>query len=198
MPKTIEFFFDFVSPYSYIGWNKLPRLRAASGAEVEIKPMFLGGVMQATGNSPPGMVAAKSRYMMSDLNRCAEDVNAPFHMNPSFPMNTLRILRAALGFQDDTNEQLRFIDACFKHAWGIETPKNLGEKSDIAAMCAAEGFDADSVLAMGSDESLKAALTANTEDAVARGAFGAPTLFVGDEMFFGTDRFDFVAAAARS
>lgn len=190
MPKSFEFFFDYTSPTAYIGDYAARDVAMRTGAEMIYRPMFLGGVMQATGNQPPGMVAAKGKYMGRDLLRCAARFGLPFAFNPHFPLKTLPILRATLGLVGD--ERRAFIDACWSHIWGSDGPKNLGDPEEIKAMCASIGLDGDKVLAMGKDEALKAELAASTEEAVTRGAFGAPTFFVGEEMFFGHDRLDYV------
>jgi len=152
--------------------------------------MFLGGVMNATGNQPPGMIQAKAKYMSADVPRCAARYGLEFGFNPFFPLKTLTLLRASLGMGAD--EFATFRDACWSHIWGPEGHKNLGDPEEIKAMCAKIGMDGDRVLAMGKDDALKAKLAANTEEAVKRGAFGAPTYFVGEDMFFGHDRLDYV------
>ena len=190
MPKSFEFFFDYTSPTAYIGDYAGRELAARTGADMIYRPMFLGGVMHATGNQPPGMVAAKGKYMSVDIPRCAARYGLPFAFNPAFPLKTLPILRASLGLEGE--DLARFRDACWSHIWGADGPKNLSEDHEIKAVCAAIGLDGEHILAMGKDGALKAKLTANTEEAIARGAFGAPTYFVGDEMFFGHDRLDYV------
>ncbi len=195
MAKTLEFFFDYVSPTAYLAWHATPDVLERTGAEIVYRPMFLGGVMQATGNRPPGMVAAKGEYMNHDMARCARRIGVEMFMNPAFPMNTLRALRATVGLAGEPETQERFMAACFNASWGAPEPKNLGERSAVEEICADLDLDAERILAMGSDDGLKDALMANTNEAVERGAFGAPTFFVGDEMFFGHDRLDYVEEA---
>lgn len=192
MPKSFEFFFDYTSPTAYIGDYAARAVAARTGAEMIYRPMFLGGVMQATGNSPPGLVPAKAKYMGADVPRCAARYSLPFAFNPYFPLKTLTLLRASLGLAPD--EFATFRDACWGHIWGADGQKNLAEPDEIRAMCNTIGLDGDKIVAMGKDDALKAKLAANTEDAIARGVFGAPTYFVGDEMFFGHDRLDYVEA----
>lgn len=196
MPKALEFYFDYISPYSHIANAAVKQLAARTGTPVDLKPMFLGAVMQATGNRPPGLVPAKGAYMMTDLNRCAARHGLSIRMNPHFPMvNTRGLLRATIGLADDPDMQRRFIDACFRHMWETPTPLNPGEDASIAAMCAAEGFDHEAIRALADAPANKAALKTNTDTAIARGAFGSPTFFVGDEMFFGHDRLEYAEAA---
>lgn len=190
MANSFEFFYDYTSPTAYIGDYAARAVAARTGAEMIYRPMFLGGVMQATGNQPPGMVAAKGKYMGKDVPRCAARYGLPFGFNPFFPLKTLTLLRTSLGLEGE--DLAKFRDACWSHIWGEDGHKNLGEPDEIKAMCAKIDMDGDSIVAMGKDDVLKAKLVANTEEAVARGAFGAPTYFVGEEMFFGHDRLDYV------
>ncbi len=189
---SFEFFYDYTSPTAYIGDYAARAVAARTGAQMVYRPMFLGGVMQATGNSPPGMVAAKGAYMGKDVPRCAARYDLPFAFNPAFPLKTLPILRATLGLEGD--ELAKFRDACWSYIWGADGPKNLGDPEEITALCQSIGLDAERVLAMGKDDALKTKLVANTEEAVKRGVFGAPSYFVGDELFFGHDRLDYVEA----
>ncbi|MEO9970669.1 MAG: 2-hydroxychromene-2-carboxylate isomerase [Hyphomonadaceae bacterium] len=190
MPKSFEFFYDYTSPTAYIGDYAARAVADRTGAEMIYRPMFLGGVMQATGNSPPGMVAAKGKYMGKDVPRCAARFGLPFAFNPAFPLKTLPLLRASLGLAG--SDLAKFRDACWSHIWGSDGPKNLGEPDQIKTMCSKIGLDGEQVLALGKDAALKAKLVDNTEEAVSRGVFGAPTYFVGEEMFFGHDRLDYV------
>ena len=190
MTRSFEFFFDYTSPTAYIGDYAARAVVERTGAEMIYRPVFLGGIMHATGNSPPGMVAAKGKYMSVDVPRCAARYGLPFGFNPAFPMKTLPILRASLGLEPD--EFATFRDACWERIWGAKGPKNLGDPDEIKAMCEEIGFDAERILAMGKDDALKAKLLANTDEAVTRGTFGAPTYFVGEHMFFGHDRLDYL------
>lgn len=190
MAKSFEFFFDYTSPTAYIGDYAAREVAARTGAEIIYRPMFLGGVMNATGNKPPGMVQAKAKYMGQDMPRCAARYGLSFGFNPFFPLKTLTLLRASLGL--DPDEFAKFRDACWSHIWGAEGHKNLGASEEIKAMCTKIDMDGDRILAMGKDGELKAKLAANTEEAVERGAFGAPTFFVSDQIFFGHDRLDYV------
>lgn len=196
MTKALEFYFDYISPYSHIANAAVKQLKARTGAVVEIKPMFLGAVMQGTGNRPPGMVPAKNTYMLADLQRCAGRYGLTVRMNPYFPLVSTRdLLRATIGLAGDPAEQQRFIDACFRYMW--ETPEALKPDDDasVKAMCDAEGFDFAEIKRLANDDACKAAMKENTDTAIARGAFGSPTFFVGEEMFFGHDRLDYAAEA---
>jgi len=192
--KTIEFLFDFGSPTTYLAHTQLPRIAAETGARIDYVPMLLGGVFKATGNQSPVMVPAKGRWMGGDLARFARRYRVPFTFNPHFPINTLTLMRGAVGLQMRQPDRfMPYVDAMFRAMW-VE-PVNLGDPSVLAATLSAAGFDAAAMQALAGDAEVKARLIANTEAAVARGVFGAPTCFVGDQMFFGQDRLDFVREA---
>ncbi len=195
MTKTIKFWFDFGSPTTYLAHTQLPRIARESGALLIYKPMLLGGVFKATGNASPVSVPAKGRWMNRDIARWAARYGVPFVFNPYFPINTLTLMRGAIGLQmrQSTEAFTRYVDAVFDAMW--VQPRNLGDASEVAAVLAKAGLDADAFAALTADPEVKAALVAQTEEAVARGVFGAPTCFVGEEMFFGQDRLEFVREA---
>jgi 2-hydroxychromene-2-carboxylate isomerase len=194
MPKTVEFYFDFGSPTSYLAWTQLPRMAAEAGARLEWKPMLLGGVFKATGNASPVTVPAKGRWMFQDMAGWARRYGVGLAMNPHFPINTLTLMRGAVGMQMRQPADFeRYVNTVFRAMW--ETPCNLGDAQVLAQVLQRAGFDAQALLALANDAEVKARLVANTEEAVARGVFGAPTMFVGEQMFFGQDRLDFVREA---
>ncbi len=196
MTKTLEFFFDVGSPTTYLAYTQLPKLAAESGATLRYRPMLLGGVFKATGNASPVSVPAKGRWMHADMTRWAQRYGVPFVMNPHFPINTLTLMRGAAGLQlRESADFARYLDTVFKAMWA--TPRNLGDAAELARVLTDAGFDAEAFATMVADPAVKAALVANTEEAVTRGVFGAPTVFVGDAMFFGQDRLDFVREALR-
>ena len=194
MKRTVEYFFDVGSPTAYLAWSQLPKIAAEAGATIAWRPMLLGGVFKATGNASPVTVPAKGRWMNDDIARWARRYGVPFAFNPHFPINTLTLMRGATGMQMRRPADFpRYLDVIERAMW--EQPKNLGDAAVLAATLVAAGFDAEEFVALVSDPEVKARLVATTEEAVARGVFGAPTFFVGDAMFFGQDRLDFVREA---
>jgi len=192
--KTIEFLFDFGSPTTYLAYTQLPKLAAERGAEIVWRPILLGGVFKATGNSSPVAIPAKGRWMIGDLHRFARRYAVPFKLNPNFPINTLTLMRGATGLQLKQPEDFaRYVDLVFRGLWVDSL--NLGDAEVLDERLTQAGFDVDAFAAMVAAPEVKAALIANTETAVARGTFGAPTMFVGEQMFFGQDRLDFVREA---
>jgi 2-hydroxychromene-2-carboxylate isomerase len=192
--KRVEYFFDFGSPTSYLAWTQLPQIAAGAGAEIVWRPMLLGGVFKATGNASPVTVPAKGRWMNEDIGRWAARYGVPFRFNPHFPINTLTIMRGATGLQMRRAQDFpRYLDRVHRAMW--QEGANLGDPATLAATLAGAGLDPVAFSALVADPEVKARLVATTEEAVARGVFGAPTFFVGEAMFFGQDRLDFVREA---
>ena len=192
--KRVEYFFDFGSPTSYLAWTQLPKIAASAGAEIIWRPMLLGGVFKATGNASPVSVPAKGRWMNKDIERWAKRYGVPFRFNAHFPINTLTLMRGATGLQlRQPQDFMRYVDLMHRAMWEQDT--NVGDPAVLAATLAESGFDADVFVALVGDPEVKAKLVATTEEAVARGVFGAPTFFVGEAMFFGQDRLEFVREA---
>ena len=193
MTKTVEFFYDFGSPTVYLAATQLPDIAASVGATIDWRPMLLGGVFKSTGNQSPVVVPAKAAYMNNDLKRFAKRYSVPFRFNPHFPINTLALMRGAVAYQDDVVVSSTYRDAIFMAIW-VEA-RNLNEPDVIGQVLSAAGLDPAELMNRIGQQAVKDQLIANTEQAVDRGVFGAPTFFVGDQMFFGQDRLDFVTEA---
>ncbi len=193
MTKTVEFFYDFGSPTVYLAATQLPAIAAAVGATIDWRPMLLGGVFKSTGNQSPVVVPAKAAYMNNDLERFAKRYGVPFRFNPHFPINTLALMRGAVAYQDDVVASSTYRDAIFMAIW-VEA-RNLHEPDVIGQVLSDAGLDPAELMNRIGQQTVKDQLIANTEEAVNRGVFGAPTFFVGERMFFGQDRLDFVADA---
>lgn len=174
--KKIEFFYDIVSPYSYIAATQLSQFDGK--AEVVWRPFLLGGVFKATGNSAPLMVPAKGRYMFSDLKRLTDYHKLPLAFPAQFPTNTVTVQRMLCAASDAERPALSL--KLFNAYWGQGK-----DVSNIELLTELAGTE---LVAKTQDEAIKNLLKANTEEAVERGAFGAPTFFVGADMLFGEDR----------
>jgi 2-hydroxychromene-2-carboxylate isomerase len=195
--KQVESFFDVGSPAAYIAWTQMPRLAAETGATVKHRPFLLGGVFQATGNHSPTAVPLKGDYLMLDLGRYATRYGVEFRHNPFFPINTLMLMRGAVGLQmRDAAKMQPYVDAVYRAIW--VDAKNMNDPATVAAVLTQAGFDAAALLALTQEPEVKDALKAATQEAVDRGAFGAPTFFVGSDMYWGQDRLDFVKEALQS
>ena len=199
LTRKLEFCFDFISPYSYVAFHALPGYLAATPQRPVYRPVFLGAIMQTSGNRPPGLVPAKGAYMQKDLERSCRRYGIGFRMNPHFPMmNTRPLLRVACALGDAPDEQEAFIRTIFHHVWAAPEPLKTDELDQVRAACNAEGLDGDRMVELAGSDEAKAVLIANTEKALERGAFGVPSFFVGDEMFFGHDRLDHAVDALRA
>ena len=194
MTREVEFLFDFGSPTAYLAYTQLPKIAAKCNARIIWRPILLGGVHKASGNVSPITVPAKGRWMFKDITRWAKHYGVAFEMNPHFPINTIALMRAAAGVQMKMPDDfLRFVDVMYKAVW--EKPRNMGEPSEVASVLREAGLDADAIFALAGEQPVKDMLKRNSDDAVERGVFGAPTFFVGKEMFFGQDRLAFVTEA---
>ncbi|MDB5493000.1 MAG: disulfide bond formation protein DsbA [Phenylobacterium sp.] len=192
MAKTLEFLFDFGSPTTYLAHKRLPGVIARTAAMVTYAPVLLGAIFKATGNASPAMVAAKGRWMAADMARFAKRHGIEFRPNPHFPINTMHLMRGATGLIEDIRFDA-YVNAVFDAMW--REPKNLAEPAELAPVLEKAGITPEEFRALTERDDVKDRLRAATERAVARGAFGAPTFFVGEEMFFGQDRLDFVEEA---
>lgn len=193
MSKTLELYFDFASPTTYLAHKRLQQLSEQYGLEVKRVPVLLGGLFKATGNTTPVAVPAKGKYMMmSDLPRFAKRYGVPMNMNPFFPINTLNLMRGAIAAQR-TGCFDRYNDVVYDAVW--VDGKNMGESEVVREVLTTAGLDADALMELSQDAAVKAELIANTEAAVERGAFGVPTLYMDGEMYFGQDRLDFIEEA---
>ncbi|UQA56700.1 2-hydroxychromene-2-carboxylate isomerase [Polyangium aurulentum] len=192
--KTIDFFFDFSSPYSYLAATQLPGVAARTGARVAYRPIVLFGVFKATGNDMPAKVAAKGMYMAKDLERWARHYGVPFKFSSHFPSNTIKAMRLVLVADEGGRGEAAAL-AGFRAMW--EEDRDLNDAGVLADLARAAGLDPEAALAAIETPAIKDKLRANTDEAVARGAFGAPAMFVGEQLFWGNDRIHFVEEAAR-
>ena len=195
MVKNIEFYFDFGSPTAYLAYTQLQLIAERQKTNLIYCPILLGGVFKATGNNPPASVPAKGKYMMVDLQRYADKYKVPYKRNPHFPVNTLSLMRGAVSYQED-GDFLKYVNVIFQNMW-VE-PKNLNDHEVLEKVLMENNFDIDDFMKRISDQNIKNKLISNTENAVKKGAFGAPTIFIGNEMFFGQDRMEFVENSINS
>ena len=194
MRQSVEFLFDVGSPYTYLAYRHLPSLAQAAGAQIVWTPVLLGGIFQATGNRSPAETPAKRAHLERDLQRWARAYGTHYAPNPHFPINTLVLMRGAVALQMRSEAVFqRYLAVVFEGMFGH--PQNLADPQVLGPLLAGAGIDAAELLALTQSPEVKARLKTNTEQAVARGAFGAPTFFVGQEMFWGQDRLHFVQQA---
>lgn len=194
MTRSIEFFFDYGSPYSYLADTQLPALAQRCDAELVHRPFLLGGVFKATGNQSPAVetVDAKRAYGGATMRRTVARYVVPFARNPHFPINTLALMRLCVAAQRE-GVFAEFHRTVYPAFW--VDGKDLGDVTVIADVLTRGGVDAAKLTERAAHDDVKAELRANTDEAVSRGAFGAPTCFLGDEMFFGADHLSFLEEA---
>ncbi|GEJ58716.1 2-hydroxychromene-2-carboxylate isomerase [Anaeromyxobacter diazotrophicus] len=189
---TLELFYDFVSPYSYFASTRVEALAARTGATLRFRPFLLGGVLKATDNKAPADTPAKYAHLKVDTARWAKRLGVPFRFPTVHPFSTVLAMRCALA-AEVRGQLVPFTHAAFRAAWAED--RDLTKPEVLAGIASSVGLDGPALVAAAPD--FKAALVANTEEAVRRGSFGAPSLFVGDELFVGNDRLDFVEEALR-
>ena len=192
MARTLEFYFDYGSPYSYLADTQVETIAKRTGAALARKPMLLGGVFKATGNQSPMVIDLKGKWANGDLGMWARFYGVPFQRNPHFPVNTLALMRGAAAAQIDGLFE-RYHPAMFKAMW--VDGRNLNDMAVVGAVLGEAGIDARKMASRIQDQDVKDRLKSTTDEAVARGVFGAPTSFVDDMMFFGNDRLPFVEMA---
>lgn len=197
MSKTVEFYFDVGSPTSYLAYTQLQKICSETSATLSFRPILLGGVFKATGNASPNEVPAKARYSVIDLDRFARRYGVPLNFNPHFPVNTLNLMRALTAVQARQPERfVAFLELTFKAMWVDRL--NLNDPAELAEALKSGGFDPAEIFAWVNDPQIKEQLKRDTEAAIARGIFGAPSMFVDDQLYFGQDRVDFVREALSS
>jgi 2-hydroxychromene-2-carboxylate isomerase len=199
MTRTIDFIFDFASPNGYFAHHGLKGVAERTGASVNLIPCLLGGIFKATGNQAPfvtfGGVKGKLDYEMLEIRRFVARHNlTAFRMNPNFPVNSLTAMRGLCAVEPGPDFD-RYVEAVLCGFW--ERGLAMGDPAVLQSVLDEAGLDGADLTARAQTHDVKARLAANTEAAVARGVFGVPTFFVGEEMFFGKERLNQVEAQAR-
>ena len=187
MTPQVDFLFDFGSPNAYYAHKVIPQIEKRTGVKFTYVPILLGGIFKLTGNQAPaiafGNIKNKMPYEMLESQRFVKKHNlTQFRFNPNFPVNTLALMRMAVAAQG-MGILPRYVDAVFHHMW--EERRKMDDPAVIKAALAESGLDADALMAAAQTPDVKQGLMNNTEQAVARGAFGSPTFLVGNEIFFG-------------
>lgn len=192
--KTLEFFYDFGSPYSYLASTQVEAVANRTGSKLLWRPFLLGAVFKASGNVAPSTNFYKARYLWKDLGDWAREYRLPPIVLPeTFPARSLRANRLAL-VAGDLGKLPAFTHATFRAAF--QEGKDVDEPAILRALLAACEIDVEPAWARIETDEIKMRLRANTDEAVSRGAFGAPTFFVdGEDMYVGNDRLRFVEAA---
>ena len=190
MAPRIEFYFDFGSPNAYLAYKVMPSIERRLGTRFELKPALLGGIFKATGNQSPAVtlagVPAKAAYEQRETQRFIARHNLTrFRFNPAFPINTLHMMRGTM-LARKLGVFEPYVEAVYAGMW--EEALNMGDLDVFHGVLETAGLPTREFVEHVVDPDVKAALIASTEEAVGRGAFGSPTFFVGEEMYFGKDR----------
>lgn len=188
MTKTVELFYDIASSYSYLAATQMDALAARTGAEIRWRPFLLGGVFKASGNDMPARVASKARWMVGDLDRWAKRYGVTLRIPSRFPLSTIAPQRALIAADRlyGQGAQKTLALGLFHAYWALDA--DVSDKAVIASVANEKGLEGDAIVAAIDAQETKDALRANTEEAVARGAFGAPAMFHDGELYWGNDR----------
>jgi len=197
MAKTFDYYFDFGSLASYLAHTQMDKIKAETGATPNYLPMLLGGVFKATGNVSPASVPAKGKYIFVDFKRFADSYGVPLETNPYFPIITTTLMRMLTGLQMRSDARTHeFMDVIFKAIW--VDALNLNDSEVLTSVLTKAQFDPAELLALANEQATKDKLKDVTTQAVERGVFGAPTFFVGTQMYWGQDRIEQLKLALKS
>ena len=195
MARNVQLVFDFVSPNAYLIWWPLRDLLRDMGAGLDVFPVFLGGMHKLTGNAPPFVrdaeIKGKNAYAMLEMQRfIVRHGLSRFKMNPRFPFNSIMLQRFLYAANQD-GRGVQFVEAMLPFVW--EQELDVGDPDALGAAVESAGFDLADLTRRAQTEEVKQGLIDNTQSAVDRGTFGIPTIYVGDEMFFGKERLGQIA-----
>ena len=185
--KHIDFYFDFISPYAYFAWFRVQEVCRARNLELRLHPILFAGLLNHWGQLGPAEIPPKREFLFKDGYRYAKLHGLEFECPKFHPFNPLTALRVALPEVAGAN-QTRIVDALYRASWG--RGGDLGNEAELIALLDGAGFPGKELVEKTKDSAVKSALRKNTEQAIARGLFGVPTMIAGDELFWGSDRFD--------
>ena len=187
MTKLIDFYFDFISPYSYLAYNKLKSLNKDNQINIDYKPILLGGLHNLGGITAPAFNERKMKNMKNDCELIANKNNITFKWNAKFPINSLYLMRGYLLINDDLKE--KYFDFCFNAYWKDNV--DIGDEKNIAIILNNIGFNKENFFDGIKDLKIKEKLKDLTKNAFDKDIFGAPTFVVNNKIFWGQDRLDY-------
>ena len=194
MTKNVDFYFDYGSPATYLAWTQIDKIINDANANLNMIPMLLGGVFKETGNSSPAFIPAKSKWMNKDLKKHAEIYGVEYNSNSFFPINTLNLMRGAIAAKK-MNIFDKYSEAIFTGIWVKDV--NLGDIPILQDYLNKNGINTDELFSLVQSDEIKSSLIENTQQAVEKGVFGAPTFIVNNELIFGQDRLEFLKMALK-
>ena len=194
MTKHIEFYFDFSSPYAYIGYKEIKRLEKKNSLKIKYVPVFLGGLHNSAGITPAAFNKVKSKYMVEDTNLICKKKNISFNFNSYFPIKTVNFMRGSIIAKDDDFEKI-YIEKIFNAIW--KDGLNMNDPIVINKVLKNIDLNPETFLAKAADQKIKDKLRKLTDDALKKGIFGAPTFLVNKKIFWGQDRLSYAIDEAK-
>ena len=194
MTKHIEFYFDFSSPYAYIGYKEIKRFEKKNSLKIKYMPVFLGGLHNSAGITPAAFNKLKSKYMLEDTKLICEKKNISFNFNSYFPIKTVNFMRGAIIARDEEFEKI-YIEKIFNAIW--KDGLNMNDQIVINKVLKNIDLNPETFLIKSADQKIKDKLRKLTDDAFKKGIFGAPTFFVNKKMFWGQDRLSYAIDEAK-
>ncbi len=194
MTKSIEFYFDFSSPYAYIGYKGINQLEKKGSFKIKYMPIFLGGLHNSAGITPAAFISIKSKYMLKDTKLVSEKKNIKFNFNSYFPIKTINLMRGFLVAEEDNFEKI-YTEKIFNAIW--KDGLNMNDPIVINKVLKNIDLNPETFLNKAADEKIKNKLRKLTDDALKKGVFGAPTFLVNKKIFWGQDRLSYAIDEAK-
>jgi len=194
MIKSFDFFFDFISPYSYLAHKQIRDIEYQYKIEINYMPILLGGLLNLAEIKAPASIPSKAKFMIKDCKLFAEKLNIKFKFNSYFPIQSLNLMRGVLIAQKENKTSLyidKFFDACWKD--GL----NLNDQKIVDEILKELNFNLETFKLKISEHKIKDELKKRTKDAFSKGVFGAPSFIINNKMFWGQDRLEFVLKEAQ-
>ena len=194
MTKQIEFYFDFSSPYAYIGYKEIKKLENKDTFKIKYMPIFLGGLHNSAGVTPAAFISLKAKYMIRDTKLVSEKKNIKFKFNSYFPIKTVDLMRGVFIATEDGFESY-YIDKIFEAIW--EDGLNMNDQNIVDKILKNTNINPKTFFLRASGQSVKNILIKKTDEAFEKGVFGAPTFLVNNKIFWGQDRLEYAIAEAK-
>ena len=194
MIKSFDFFFDFISPYSYLAHKQIRNIEYQYKIEINYMPILLGGLLNLAEIKAPAFIPLKAKFMIKDCKLFAEKLNIKFKFNSYFPIQSLNLMRGVLIARKENKTSLyidKFFDACWKD--GL----NLNDQKIVDKILEDLNFNLETFKLKISEQKIKDELKKRTKDAFLKGVFGAPSFIINNKMFWGQDRLEFVLNEAQ-
>ncbi len=194
MIKPFDFFFDFISPYSYLAHKQIRKLEKENNIKINYKPILLGGLHKLAGVTAAAFIPSKTKYMIRDCKMIAEKHNIKFKFNPNFPINSLALMRGTFLAQNKKKLD-QYVDFFFDAYW--EDGLNLNSDKILNSILTNLNINFNEFQLIITDQKIKNKLTAQTNEAYNKGVFGAPSFIINNKLFWGQDRLEFVLKEAQ-